>query len=155
VLDHILWIDADNITPVNENLIPTGSLQSVKGTAYDFLKPKRIGEDMQKVEPGYDMNYVINHEIGQLSLCASVLDPKSGRKLEMLTTEPGVQLYTGNWLESPINGFRGPFPRFGAVCLEAQHYPDSPNQPQFPSTVYDANRPYKQTTVYRFSGWTG
>jgi aldose 1-epimerase len=132
-------------------LIPTGSIEPVKGTPFDFTHPTRIGENIDRVKPGFDINYVLNNKPSTLGLAATVVDPKSGRKLEMQTTEPGVQLYTGQYLEEPMNGFKGPFPKYGAFCLEAQHYPDSPNHPNFPSALYDASRPYHQTTIYRFS----
>lgn len=151
VLDHLLTLTADKYTPVDDAMIPTGAIESVKGTPYDFTTTKRIGQDIDRVQPGYDINYVLNNTSAQLVLAANATDPKSGRKMEMFTTEPGVQLYTGNFLESPINGFKGPFPKYGAFCLEAQHFPDSPHHPNFPSTEYGPNRPYQQTTIYKFS----
>ncbi|HEY9775904.1 MAG TPA: aldose epimerase family protein [Planktothrix sp.] len=151
ILDTELWLDADSYTPVNEDLIPTGAIDPVKDTPYDFSTPTRIGERIDQIAPGYDVNYVLKHQEFELALSASAVDPKSGRKLEMFTTEPGVQLYSGQYLEEPVRGFKGPFPKYGAFCLEAQHFPDSPNQPQFPSTLYTPDRAYIQTTIYKFS----
>ncbi len=157
VLDHLLEIDADRFTPVDHTAIPTGELRSVKGTPMDFTKPTRIGEnidandDQLAVGGGYDHNYVLNDQSDKLSFCARAVSEKSGRTMEVWTTEPGVQLYTGNFLDGTITGKGGLTykKRFG-FCLETQHYPDSPNQPSFPSTVLNPNGRYETVTVYRF-----
>ena len=148
VLDHEIQIEADKTTLVDRSLIPTGQLASVGGTALDFRSPRRIGERIEQLydaAKGYDHNYVLGGEHGTLRLAAKVLEPKSGRVMECLTTEPGVQLYTAN-------GFNNnPFPRHGAFCLETQHYPDSPNHPEFPTVVVRPNVPWISTTLFRFS----
>jgi len=148
VLDHQLQIEADQTTLVDKSLIPTGELASVAGTALDFRTPQRIGdriEQLYEAAKGYDHNYVLRGELGKLRLAAKVMDPKSGRVMECFTTEPGVQLYTAN-------GFNNnPFPRHGAFCLETQHYPDSPNHPEFPTVVVRPNSPWSSTTIFRFS----
>ncbi len=148
VLDHQLQIEADQTTLVDQSLIPTGELASVEGTALDFRSQRRLGERIEQLyeaAKGYDHNYVLRGEAGKLRLAARVVEPKSGRVMECLTTEPGVQLYTAN-------GFNNnPFPRHGAFCLETQHFPDSPNHPEFPTVVVRPNVPWSSTTVFRFS----
>ncbi len=156
ILSHEVRINADRFTPVDKDLIPTGQLQSVTGTPFDFTQMTPIGKRIYERHPqlllgrGYDHNYVLNNQGKELSLAAEVFDPKSGRGLEMWTTEPGMQFYTGNFL----NGARGKAGRLynfrDGFCLEAQHFPDSPNQPAFPSTVLKPNEKYTQTTVYKF-----
>jgi aldose 1-epimerase len=161
ILDQVAIVKASHYTPVNAKLIPTGELPSVTGTPFDFLKPtafgKRIREDNEQLtfaEPtqrGYDHNWVLDTK-GKLSnLAADVVDPKSGRRLQLFTTEPGVQLYTGNFLDGTAKGKGGKiYPHWGAFTLETQHYPDSPNQPNFPSTRLDPGKTYTQTTVFKF-----
>ena len=148
VLDHQLQIEADQTTLVDKSLIPTGELASVEGTALDFRSPRRIGERIEQLYQatnGYDHNYVLRGETGRLRLAAKIVEPKSGRVMECLTTEPGVQLYTAN-------GFNNnPFPKHGAFCLETQHIPDSPNHPEFPTVIVRPNAPWSSTTVFRFS----
>ena len=157
VENHRLTLFADFYTPMDETSIPTGEIAPVDGTPMDFRTPHTVGERID--EPfqqltygaGYDHCYVLRkREAGALTLAAQCTDPASGRCLEMYTTEPGVQLYTGNWL----NGFAGAhgatFPARSALCLEAQHFPDSPNKGHFPSTVLRPGEIYRQTTVYRF-----
>jgi aldose 1-epimerase len=159
ILDHVATIYADRITPVNSHLIPTGELQPVDGTPFDFRQPTRIGEridqdDQQlKYGAGYDHNYVLNRKSEGLQLAARVLDPASGRTVEALTTQPGMQFYTGNHLaESLVRGKGGVVYGFrSGFCLETQHFPDSPNQPQFPSTELKPGARFEQTTVFRFS----
>ena len=155
--DHVLFIDADRYTPVDSTLIPTGELASVAGTPFDFRTPKRIGADLQakhkqlSIAQGYDHNLVLNGTSGTLRLVARVHEPSSGRVLEVLTTEPGIQFYSGNFLDGTIVGASGNayHPR-DAFCLETQHFPDSPNQPHFPATVLNPNEVYETTTIYRF-----
>lgn len=149
ILDHILMLNCDRYLPVDENLIPTGELKSVEGTPMDFRKPTPIGARIDQVGMGYDHCYVVNGEPGELRLAARVRDPESGRVMEVRTTEPGVQLYTGNFL----NGSEevGGFNKHDAFCLECQHFPDSPNQPDFPNTILRPGETYRQTTVHKFS----
>lgn len=155
--DHIVTINADFYTPIDEVSIPTGEVAKVEGTPMDFRTPHRVGERIDDRFPqlvygaGYDHCYVLNkREPGELSFGARCVDPASGRSMEVYTTEPGVQLYTGNWL----NGFTGAhgatFPARSAICFEAQHFPDSPNKPHFPSVVLDKGGKYTQSTLYRF-----
>jgi aldose 1-epimerase len=157
VLSHVLWIDADRFTEVGPGLIPTGELRNVAGTPFDFRKPTAIGARIGASDPqlelgrGYDHNFVLNGEAGALRLVARVREPASGRVLEVLTTEPGLQLYTGNFLDGSVvgKGGRAYKHRYG-FCLETQHFPDSPNQAAFPSTVLRPGNTYRSTTVYRF-----
>jgi aldose 1-epimerase len=160
ILDHELTLFADKYTPADATLIPTGKIVSVKGTPYDFTKPKKIGASIgelkgnpKKGDPGgYDINYVLNSGGKKLALGARVVGPKSGRVMEMLTTEPGVQFYTGNFLDGTIKGKGGTvYRKHAGFCLEAQHFPDSPNQKDFPSTILRPGQTYRQTTVYKFS----
>lgn len=151
-LDHELWINADQFTEVDDQLIPTGRLPAVKGTFMDFTKTKKIGDDISKVKGGYDHNYVLNKKSNRLTLAATVHEPISGRFMEMYTTEPGVQFYTGNFLDGTLIGKQGRrCIQHSGFCLEAQHFPDSPNQPTFPSCVLKPGDTYHQTTIYKFS----
>lgn len=150
ILDHELLLAADHYLPVDEGLIPTGELRPVAGTPMDFTRPKTIGADIARLAPavGYDHCYVLRNQDSSLALAARVRDPRSGRVLEILTTQPGIQLYTGNFLDgSPQNGG---FSRYQGLCLETQHYPDSPNRPEFPSTILRPGQTYRQVTVHRF-----
>jgi aldose 1-epimerase len=152
ILDHELTLYCDRYLPVDEGSIPTGELADVAGTPMDFRSPRRIGERIDQTvngNGGYDHCYVVNGEFGTLRPAAKVVDPHSGRVLEIATTEPGIQLYTGNHLQgTPETGHAV---RHGALCLEAQHFPDSPNRPEFPSTVLKPGEIYRQTTVHKFS----
>ncbi|MFJ3522832.1 aldose epimerase family protein [Pseudomonas sp. NPDC090203] len=161
ILDQVAIVHASHYTPVNEKLIPTGEIAPVAGTPMDFLKPvafgKRIREDHQQLkfaEPtqgGYDHNWVLDTKGKVAALAADVSDPKSGRRLQLFTSEPGVQLYTGNFLDGTVKGKGGKiYPHWGAFTLETQHYPDSPNQKNFPSTRLDPGKAYSQTTVFKF-----
>ncbi|WP_407292511.1 aldose epimerase family protein [Stutzerimonas zhaodongensis] len=161
VLDQVATLYASHYTPVTEKLIPTGELAEVKGTPMDFLQPTRFGahikddhEQLKFAEPqagGFDFNWVLDTNGDLSKLAAEVRDPESGRRLLMYTTEPGVQLYTGNFLDGSINGKDGEaYPHWSAFTLETQHYPDSPNQPNFPSTRLDPGETYTQTTIYKF-----
>jgi aldose 1-epimerase len=155
VLDHTLMLNADRFLPVDETLIPTGELKQVKGSAMDFTSPARIGARLNEVDgggglKGYDHCYALNERKDPLKeLAARAEDPESGRVLEILTTEPGVQFYTGNQLSGKPDD--GGFKAYTGFCLECQHFPDSPNRPQFPSTLLDPNKPYTQTTICRLS----
>ncbi len=158
ILNHRLKLNAARFTPTDAGSIPTGELRSVKGTPFDFLMPHAIGErinqddEQLKFGGGYDHNYVINGRMGVLRQAAVVTDPASGRVMEVWTTEPGVQLYTGNFLDGTLTGKSGKTyqKRFG-FCLETQHYPDSPNKPNFPTTTLKKGATFKSTTIYRFS----
>jgi aldose 1-epimerase len=158
ILGELMTINADRFLPVDQGLIPTGELRPVAGTPFDFRKPVAIGarissdDEQMKLGRGYDHCYVLNKTGAGLSLAARVADPVSGRILEVLTTEPAVQLYTGNFLDGSITGKQSKvYPRRSAFCLETQHYPDSPNQPKFPSVVLKTGAKYASTTIYKFS----
>jgi aldose 1-epimerase len=157
VLGHCVQIDADQFTPVNAALIPTGELRPVAGTPFDFRQPMAIGarieqEDEQlRLGHGYDHNYVLNHPSGRLDLVARVTEPVSGRVLEVLTTEPGLQFYTGNHLNN-LRGKGGKnYSKRSGFCLEAQHFPDSPNHPEFPTVTLRPGEVYRNTIIFRFS----
>ena len=151
ILDHELQILASAFTPVDKTLIPTGEIKSVAGTPFDFRQPVRIGERINQVDGGYDHNFVLDNK-GELALVARVFEPDSGRQLDLLTTEPGLQFYSGNFLDGTIIGKSGKTygPR-SAFSLESQHFPDSPNQPHFPSTVLRPGQVFRSKTIFRFS----
>jgi aldose 1-epimerase len=152
VLGHVLTINASQYTPVDDTLIPTGQIAPVKGTSFDFTAATPIGQRIAQIPGGgYDHNYVLDTK-GDLSrLAARVEEPTSGRALEVYTTQPGVQLYTGNFLGGSVKGIGGAYQKHGAFCLETQHFPDSPNHPNFPNTILRPGEMYRQTTIYRFS----
>ena len=157
ILDHQLTIAADAFTPVDDTLIPTGELRPVAGTPFDFTTPTAIGEridaDNEQIAfgGGYDHNFVLTRSEAGLAPVATVYEPTSGRTLEVLTTEPGVQFYAGNFLDGSNVGKGGrPYTYRTGFCLETQHFPDSPNQPDFPSTTLRPGQEYSTTTVYRF-----
>lgn len=157
--NHILMLNADHYTPVNDNMIPTGELAPVAGTPFDFRMPKVIAPGQRSNHPqivkahGYDHNWVLNRtDSTSLALAARVYEPGSGRVMEVWTTEPGVQFYTGNFLDATLVGTGGRIYRQSdGFALETQHFPDSPNQPNFPSTVLRPGEAYDTTTVFRFS----
>ncbi|GAB2533486.1 aldose epimerase family protein [Rufibacter soli] len=153
VLGHELLLHADYYTAVDQNLIPTGELAPVAGTPLDFREPHLIGERIQQMPGGgYDHNYVLNDADGTLKLAATVYEKTSGRTMEVFTTEPGLQFYSGNFLKGEITNDKGqPIQNHAGFCLEAQHYPDSPNQPSFPSTILQPGEVYQQRTIYKFS----
>jgi aldose 1-epimerase len=157
VLDHVLTLRASRTTPVNAGLIPTGEIVPVAGTPLDFTSPHAIGErigaenEQLHFAGGYDHNWVLDKPPGELALAATVYEPKSGRVMEVLTTEPGVQFYSGNFLDGSLTGKSGKkYPKRGGLCLETQHFPDSPNHPNFPSTILRPGETLRSTTVYRF-----
>jgi len=153
ILDHILYINASKYTPVNDELIPTGELANVEGTPFDFRKPFVVGERFDEIgnEPsGYDHNFVLDGSSGEKVLAAKLLDPKSGRTLEVLTTEPGVQFYTGNFLNGTLSSGDFTYVKNSGMCLETQHFPDSPNQANFPSTILRPGEKFVSQTVYKF-----
>ena len=157
-LDHELKLYADRFTPIDADLIPTGEICPVLGTPFDFRIPVRIGarideEDLQlKWGRGYDHNFIITGKADQPRVAAEVYERHSGRALQVLTTEPGVQFYSGNFLDGSVVGKnQTAYARRSGFCLETQHFPDSPNQPQFPSTILMPGAKYRQTTIYRFA----
>jgi aldose 1-epimerase len=158
VLDHILTIHADKFTPVDATLIPTGELRSVNGTPFDFRKPHAIGsridagDEQLALGKGYDHNWVLNGEHGKLPRLAAVLaDPVSGRTMEILTTQPGLQFYSGNFMNGQPAGHGSVFAYRTGLCLETQHFPDSPNHPSFPSTLLRPGETYSEKTVLHFT----
>ncbi len=160
ILEQTMQLNASKFTPVDAGLIPTGELRDVKSTPFDFRQPVAIGkriddaDEQLKFGQGYDHNWVLDRKPGNtgLGLAATARDPKSGRVLEVLTTEPGVQFYTGNFLDGTVPGKGGyKYPRRSAFCLETQHFPDSPNHANFPSTTLLPGKEYRSTTIFRFS----
>ncbi|HHI78870.1 MAG TPA: galactose mutarotase [Planctomycetes bacterium] len=162
ILGHVLQLHASRFTPIDRDLIPSGKILPVAGTPFDFRRPKAIGQDIDKPDPqlqfghGYDHNFVLDRAPGtprtQPVLAARVLEPQSGRVLEILTTEPGIQFYSGNFLDGRLRGkAERPYPKRSGFCLETQHFPDSPNQPQFPSTLLSPGESYRSKTILRFS----
>jgi aldose 1-epimerase len=152
ILDEVLTIHADRYTMFDETQIPTGQIRPVKGTPLDFTKPTPIGQRIGQTDGGYDHNFVLNGPAGKLSPAAKLEDLKSGRVMEVETTQPGIQVYTANHLDGKLKGSGGkPYPLHGAVCLETQHFPDSPNHPDFPSTELRPGQKYHETTVFKFS----
>jgi aldose 1-epimerase len=157
ILDHELMIPANYITPVNETLIPTGELMPVEDTPFDFITSKLIGRDISQDHPqliagkGYDHNWVLDKDAGNLTLAVRVLEPENGRILEISSTEPGVQFYSGNFMDGSVSGKSGNLYEYrGGMAFEPQHFPDSPNQPKFPSVVLKPGEQYHNTIVYKF-----
>lgn len=154
--DHVLTLNADRFLPTDNTLIPTGELKPVAGTPLDFRTPHKIGERISQVEGahfagGYDHCFILNQEKpGQLVLCAEAIEPGSGRTMTIHTTEPGVQFYSGNFLDGSTGAFGHKYGKHGAFCLETQHYPNSPNNPAFPSTVLRPDQTFKSTTIHTF-----
>jgi aldose 1-epimerase len=158
ILNHQMEIFADRFTPVDQGLITTGELRSVEGTPMDFRQPHAIGErinnddEQLKFGLGYDHNWVLNSSNGALALAARVHEPTTGRVMEVRTTEPGLQFYSGNFLDGTLTGKDGRVYQYRyGLCLETQHFPDSPNKPDFPSTILQPGETYGTETVYRFS----
>jgi len=158
ILDHLLMVNADRFTPIDATSIPLGELRSVVGTPFDFRRPTAIGARINKTDTqlkngaGYDHNFVLRQPGKKaLIVAANVFSPRSGRTLTVSTTEPGVQLYTGNFLDGTLKGHGGTvYRRRNGFCLETQHFPDSPNQPKFPTTTLKPGQVYQQTTLYKF-----
>ena len=151
IYDHELMINTDRYVLSDADLIPTGEIGPVEGSPLDFRTPKPIGADIDKVEGGYDHCYVLDGDGRKARLAARVIHPESGRVMEVLTTEPGIQFYSSNFLEG-LKGKGGqPYGKHQALCLETQHYPDSPNHPEFPNTILRPGETYTQRTIYRFS----
>ena len=158
ILNHTVMIPADKFTPVDSTLIPNGELRPVDGTPFDFRKPTAIGarinqdDEQLKFGKGYDHNWVVNKPLGQFGLMARVTEPTTGRILEVFSTEPGLQFYSGNFLDGTLKGKGGwVYPFRAAFCMEPQHYPDSPNKPEFPTVVLKPGQTYHNTIVYKFS----
>ena len=153
ILNHELMLNASKYTPVNDALIPTGKLEDVKGGPMDFTTAKTIGKDIASVKGGYDHNWVLNKSGDALEKVATLSDPTSGRVMDVYTTQPGIQFYTGNFLDGTLTNTKNgqKYVKHAALCLETQHFPDSPNQPSFPTTILKPGETYKQTTIYKFS----
>jgi aldose 1-epimerase len=158
ILNHRLQLNANSFTPTDAGSIPTGELKSVQGTPFNFLKSTVIGARINETDQqlqwgnGYDHNYVVNGPAGSRRLAATVFEPTTGRTMEVWTTEPGIQFYTGNFLDGTLTGKTGkPYAKRTGFCLETQHYPDSPNKPSFPTTTLKKGATYTSTTIYRFS----
>lgn len=152
ILDHTLQVNADKYTPVDKGLIPTGELKAVQETAFDFLQAHKIGERITAVDGGYDHNFVLSRKSKGLELVATLADSVSGRKLEVFTEEPGLQFYSGNFLDGTFKTSNGKaINKYAALCLETQHFPDSPNQPTFPSTLLKPGEKYHTVTKYKVS----
>jgi len=153
ILDHELMLKADKYTPVNDKLIPTGKIDMVKGKPMDFTTSKKIGKEINLVARGYDHNWVLNRTGNNLEMIGSVYHAASGRYMEVLTTEPGIQFYSGNFLDGTLNNTRdgAKYVKHAGLCLETQHFPDSPNQPAFPNTILKPGETYKHETSYKFS----
>jgi aldose 1-epimerase len=155
VLSHELVIAADQFTPKDDTSVPSGEIKSVRGTPMDFTQPHAVGSrfDEMKGDPvGYDHNFVLNGGGKSLALAARVFEPKSGRVMQVFTTQPGIQLYTSNYLDGSLTGKRGQvYRRYSGLCLETQHFPDSVNRPQFPSVILRPGETYRQTTVHKFT----
>ena len=158
ILDHMMMINGKLITVIDKNLIPTGNFIPVKGTPMDFMNPKPIGRDINTYHPqmenggGYDFNWVLNKPIGEMGLAAEVYEPESGRIMDVYTDQPGMQFYSGNFFDGSFNGKYGkPLVKHCSFALETQMFPDSPNQPNFPSTVLRPGDEYRHTCVYRFN----
>ncbi len=152
ILDHELMLKADKYTPVNETLIPIGKIDDVKGTPMDFTTSKKIGKDLANVTGGYDHNWVFQKPENRFDMIASVYHQASGRYMEVRTTEPGIQFYSGNFLDGTLKNTRNgiKYVKHAGLCLETQHFPDSPNQPSFPTTILKPGETYQQITVYKF-----
>lgn len=150
ILNHVLSIRANHYTPVDTTLIPTGEIKSVQGTPFDFTSSQKIGARIDQVPGGYDHNYVLGQS-DSLQLAAVLSEPNSGRTLETYTTEPGIQFYSGNFLDGSLSIDGTPVKKHTGLCLETQHFPDSPNQPNFPSTILNPGEKYESKTIYKFS----
>ena len=152
ILDHELMLKADKYTPVNETLIPTGKIDDVKGTPMDFTTSKKIGKDIAQVVGGYDHNWVFQKPENRFDMVATLYHQPSGRYMEVRTSEPGIQFYSGNFLNGTLKNTRGgvKYVKHAGLCLETQHFPDSPNQPVFPNTILKPGETYQQITVYKF-----
>ncbi len=152
ILGHELKLHSGNYTPVDSELIPTGEIRTVHSSPFDFTEFHSIGSGIDQVEGGYDHNFVLDNSSGELSLAAELIHRESGRKLSLLTTEPGIQFYSGNFLDGSLSAPDGtPYGQYAGLCLEPQHFPNSPNEPEFPSTILRPGDKYESQTIYSFS----
>ena len=153
ILDHVLMLRAQQYTPVNDKLIPTGKIDTVRGNEMDFTSAKKIRKDIAQVAGGYDHNWVFQKPENRFDMVASLYHEPSGRFMEVYTTEPGIQFYSGNFLNGTLQHTRGgmKYVKHAGLCLETQHFPDSPNQPAFPNTILKPGDTYQHITVYKFS----
>ena len=158
ILDEVVTFDADAFTPIDSTFMTSGEIRSVEGTPFDFRKGKKVGDDIEKDDKqlknglGYDHNMVLNTAGDISKVAASIYDERSGIKMEVLTDEPGIQFYVGNFLDGKVKGKKGiAYPRRSAICVETQHYPDSPNHDNYPSTVLRPGETYSSNCIYRFS----
>jgi aldose 1-epimerase len=153
ILDHLLTVNADNYTPTDATYIPTGEIAPVEGTPFDFREPTAMGARIDQVEGGYDLNYAINESDAEgLAFAARVKDPASGRVMEIYTDQPGLQFYTGNFLDASFEGKDGAtYPKNSGFCLETQKYPDTPNNAEWPTSQLNPGETYTHTIVHRFS----
>lgn len=149
ILNHQLLIISENYTVVDEHATPTGEIRSVQSTPFDFNSYKEIGRDIQKIPGGYDHNFILSSE-DDLKLAAQVYEPDTGRTLDVLTTEPGLQFYSGNFLDGNLSGKKRTYTKHSGFCLETQHYPDSPNHENFPDTILRPGQEFRSKTIYRF-----
>ncbi len=150
ILNHILTINSKSYTPIGKTLIPTGEIASIKNTPFDFTEPISIGERIAETGYGYDHNYVLTDSDKKLKYASKLYEPNSGKYMEILTTEPGLQFYSGNFLNGSLSNGDRIFERYSGLCLETQHFPDSPNQPNFPSTILKPDDVYKSQTIMVF-----
>ena len=153
ILDHELMLYAGQYTPVNDQLIPTGKIETVKETAMDFSVAKKIGKDIAKVSGGFDHNWVLNKKENTFEMIGTLYHAASGRYMEVFTSEPGIQFYSGNFLDGTLINTKGDakYVKYAGLCLETQHFPDSPNQSAFPNTILRPGETYKHETVHKFS----
>jgi aldose 1-epimerase len=152
ILQHELSLAADHFTAVNDELIPTGEIRPVNDTPLDFRKSRPIGAHIRELPCGYDHNFVLNRSGKELTSAAYVYEPAAARSVEILTTEPGIQFYSGNFLDGSIKGKKGvAYRKHQGFCLETQHFPDSVNHPNFPTTILRPGETYTQITIHRFS----
>jgi aldose 1-epimerase len=149
VLDHQLMLASSSYTPVDDNLIPTGEIRPVEGSPFDFRNSHRIGDRIDQSGGGYDHNFVLDTQGNITNVAARLTEPTTGRALEVLTTEPGMQFYSGNFLDGSLHGIGGPYHKHGALCLETQAFPDAVHHPNFPSIILRPGQTYRQTTIYR------
>jgi galactose mutarotase-like enzyme len=152
ILGQVLQVNAEAFTPTDETLIPHGTTPPVDGTPYDFRRGMKVGEDIDVAPGGYDLNYVLNGKPGELRWAARLRDPNSGRQMEILTTEPGLQVYSGNFLDGTVRGKGGAvYAKHQGLCLETQHFPDSINRPGWPSVVLRPGETYRHVMIHRFT----
>jgi aldose 1-epimerase len=151
IYDHTIQINADKITATDDDLVTTGEIKPVEGTPYDLRTPKKIGDELPKIDGGFDVNYVINDSGQEYTQAATVKDSKSGRIMRVFTSQPGIQFYSGNFLDGSFTGKGGiKYEKHFGFCLETQHFPDALNNPNFGSIILEPGREYKETAIYKF-----